>query len=555
MPVSSAPTFSPPAFNITLGAAGTVLVSAGPASAPSFQTVNLPANNANNGQTQFFIPQSTTGLNAQMARGVVEYGSVEFTGNYRNNNVINFGYNSTVAGIYEPTVDPFSQIFQFESNYEHSLDSGNATAGTTDTTLNDSGKAWPVNGFTGWTLYNVTRGDSERITSNTATSITTASIPGQVSGDAYQLFRCDSEEYVSISVYSGGTTRNLRPIQLSFDRSTSIDKIPTMTINAASAANPMVLTVSAGHRIVSTPYTTAAYVKLSGMPGSYGVTNGLMYPVTIINSTQFSVPVNSSGFGAYAGGGSAQIQPSMLGAQHFIGATNGFEVLLAAWGSTSDDRILWVRPGLLDLYTAHGTAQSPTIQLNTRVGVSSSAINFTSGSFVQTVATGRNGVWDISTRDTAGANQRVAMSIWRGAAGGGTTGALQVGLNAIGTAPTGLLSALNTDANGNAANPLFFGQMNASQSGDPIRISTSGAAKRFFLDASGNLVPLSNVTTAAADTNGFLYAPLVSATQTGVPANLTGDYASCAPFRFENNGGVYSIIAYINGGWRRATLV
>ncbi len=86
-----------------------------------------------------------------------------------------------------------------------------------------------------------------------------------------------------------------------------------------------------------------------------------------------------------------------------------------------------------------------------------------------------------------------------------------------------------------------------------LRMSVNGNSLLFF-DTTQNIV-IKQTSNAAADTNGFLYVPLLTGNQTGVPAKLTGDYANSAPIRLQNNSGVYSLKAYINGGWRSVAMV
>ena len=87
----------------------------------------------------------------------------------------------------------------------------------------------------------------------------------------------------------------------------------------------------------------------------------------------------------------------------------------------------------------------------------------------------------------------------------------------------------------------------------PLVIGTNFNAVAMF-DQVGNFVPRISAT-ATSDTDGFTYGRFVSGNQTGVPAHLTGLYANSVPFTFQNNSGVYSLKAYINGGWRSVALV
>jgi hypothetical protein len=93
-------------------------------------------------------------------------------------------------------------------------------------------------------------------------------------------------------------------------------------------------------------------------------------------------------------------------------------------------------------------------------------------------------------------------------------------------------------------------------SGSPnlVFMNSSSSSAMAFFDAGKNWCYANAATNNVADTNGFWYAPFVVGNQTGVPANTSGAYANSVPIRFQNNGGVYSLKAYINGGWRSVNL-
>lgn len=96
------------------------------------------------------------------------------------------------------------------------------------------------------------------------------------------------------------------------------------------------------------------------------------------------------------------------------------------------------------------------------------------------------------------------------------------------------------------------GGMNVGN-GVPLLGIAAGNNTGIVCDSSGNVITTFG-TRAAGGTNKFLYLPLLTGNQTGTPANLTGNYANGAPCLVQNNGGVYSFRAYINGGWRSVAL-
>jgi hypothetical protein len=70
----------------------------------------------------------------------------------------------------------------------------------------------------------------------------------------------------------------------------------TMLVTAATAANPMVITTSLNHG-----YSNGELVSMAGSTNAaYNFSN---QAVTVIDNTHFSVPINSTGFGAYTAGG------------------------------------------------------------------------------------------------------------------------------------------------------------------------------------------------------------------------------------------------------------
>lgn len=74
---------------------------------------------------------------------------------------------------------------------------------------------------------------------------------------------------------------------------------PSISITSATAASPIVFTVSGGHGFyVSTKNLPS--VTISGGTGNWAAVNGT-FTATIISSTTFSISTNGTGFGAVTG--------------------------------------------------------------------------------------------------------------------------------------------------------------------------------------------------------------------------------------------------------------
>lgn len=76
----------------------------------------------------------------------------------------------------------------------------------------------------------------------------------------------------------------------------------------------------------------------------------------------------------------------------------------------------------------------------------------------------------------------------------------------------------------------------------------AGGATGVYVDPNKNVVThLLGSTPAITDTNGFLYIPKVAGIPTGVPANLTGNYAQSLPERYDSTNNRDCIY---NSGWQ-----
>jgi hypothetical protein len=71
-------------------------------------------------------------------------------------------------------------------------------------------------------------------------------------------------------------------------------------ISAATSANPIVLTTSVAHT-----WSSGHQVRFEDMPGDFAALNGVLYEITVLSTTTFSVAVDGSGYGAYTPAGAS----------------------------------------------------------------------------------------------------------------------------------------------------------------------------------------------------------------------------------------------------------
>ena len=74
----------------------------------------------------------------------------------------------------------------------------------------------------------------------------------------------------------------------------------TATISAATSANPIHFTTTAAHG-----WDTGDTIDFAALPGDFGALNTGTYAITVIDSDEFTVAVDGSGFAAYTSGGTA----------------------------------------------------------------------------------------------------------------------------------------------------------------------------------------------------------------------------------------------------------
>jgi hypothetical protein len=510
-------------------------------------TVAIPTN-ANNGKKITFIPQAVTGVNAQNANWLVDTQSSPFTGNLFNDPVMAIGYNvDATAGIASTALDKFATGVFLEANYEFSTVTGAATAGTTTTVLSDSGKAFAVNQYVGWTLYNVTRALSQKITANTATTITSAAIAGQVSGDSYQILRDDMETYFQW-IQNSGLYRSIRPVFISFDRGSSaaqgvLGTNGAVTISAATATNPIVMTTSVNHGLATNDYVK--FAALAG--GTWNTLNTVQLAVTVTSATTFSIAVDGTGFGAYtASSGTETAEPKVTASFHMVSAANGLQFFLPSWNKTGTDQIGSWNAAQLVINAFPYKSSILQVQCPTGFGTS---IQMQYNAFAEClIGPTSASSFAITLYDAAGANGVSSINLYRTPNGGNAGGSLAVGNVADNGA---VIGAYNNGGNSNNVKGLVI-RGHASQAADLFEVQTSGSVVTSFIDQLFNVVTYGAQTApATTDTNGFLYISKVAGAPTGVPANLAGNYANALPMRYDTTN--HKLWVY-DAGWKGVVL-
>jgi hypothetical protein len=514
-------------------------------------TLGGGVNNANNGQDFELVPQSNTGLNAIAAKARFSYTAGTFTGNVYNDAVASIGYNvDSGAGISSTTFDTFAAGAFFESNYEYTAISGTATAATT-TTLTDSGKAWGVNQYAGYSIYitsGAASGQSKKITSNTATVLTFPAIAGLTGTPTYQILEDDMETYLQWS-QNEGTYRSFRPIFFSFDRGrakvqAALGTNGALTISSATAANPIVVTTSVNHGLKA---GTLSSVKLAGMAGgTWSTLNGYSFTVTVTGANTFTIGFNGTGLGVYTGSsGTATEDPAMAASWVEASTLSGFEIRRASWATSSFDDMAVFLPSRLNLTPERGTDYILALQAG--VGNSGQLIQYSNNVVASLFSPGTN-FFQFGLYDSGGANLTTCMYLYRTPNGGNAGGSISVG----GANDNGAVGTFSNTANSNNVKGIVI-RANAAQAANLLEFQQSnGTTVTAFLDQSSNFVPYGAQTApATTDTNGFQYIAKVAGAPTGVPANLAGNYANAVPMRYDTTNNKLWIY---NGAWRGVVL-
>jgi len=158
---------------------------------------------------------------------------------------------------------------------------------------------------------------------------------------------------------------------------------PTLTITAATAANPVVVTTSGNHNLV-----TGDSVLIYGTTGMLQI-SGIVYTITRLSATTFSINVNGSGFAAPATAGFAKkllypdlyipegtaitgittgvtttIQTALV--HSFVPGNEIFFVIPVEWGMRQlDSAVVAAATGIpQQAYVISTTAQSITVNVN-----------------------------------------------------------------------------------------------------------------------------------------------------------------------------------------------
>lgn len=218
--------------------------------------------------------------------------------------------------------------------------------------------------------------------------------------------------------------------------------------------------------------------------------------------------------------------------------------LASGWGIASRPSVY--TPDLFDndFLFAQGYSQNGFFVINIDEGAFNQQIKFGNGDITSQSTGIGTGIASFQCGNTSNTGNQVAIFTTYNNLGN----QFQFGLTNTGYAGTKFVNG-----------PAGYITWLMSRDAVPFVLGNANTA-RMIVDANANAggnvnIVLSPGANAAADTNGFTYLPLLTGNQTGVPSNVTGIYANSAPIRLQNNGGVYSLKAYINGGWRSVTLV
>jgi hypothetical protein len=126
------------------------------------------------------------------------------------------------------------------------------------------------------------------------------------------------------------------------------------SINGATNANPTVISTTAAHNL-----TTGDIVTIASVGGNTGA-NGTNLSVTVIDTTHFSIPVNTVGGGAYTSGGTF----TRTGVSLFIPNANvrpGRKIIVIDYSQSFGTRSLLIIP------TGGTVAGASTLTLNTNL--------------------------------------------------------------------------------------------------------------------------------------------------------------------------------------------
>jgi len=507
--------------------------------------------NANNGATISIFPQSTTGANALAENAIIDYGATAFTGNFYNDPVTCYGYNvNAQAGIADNTgIEKFAAGLFFEANFEPDTgQGGTCTAGTTTTLVTISGKTWETDRYINYTVYNVTRGLSQRATANTATTLTHAAIAGQTTGDVIQILRCDMETYLQWAMSAGAGYQSIRPLVFTFDRGRTQAQQAGLTVTAATNANPAVFTTSTNHGLAVDDYV--GFRSFSGGTWGTQLTWRSRRVASVPSATTFTVDnVNSTGFGAFSAG-TVYLMTNM-NSEILCGPQTGLTIRAATFnratqapsGQTWVDDVLAVfQVGGVQFYP--GGAINNSFTVNTGLG-GFSQITLTNNQVVTAnLVANAAATFSIQCFDSAGANVVRACGFFRNS---GAWGGICVGEN--GGINNALLCADGTLL------PTSTPMHRARQQATPTAAAhvfavyaNDNSTLQYFIDGVGNWVPRATAT-AVGNTNGYMYVSKVSGKPTGVPANLTGNYANAAPLVYDTTNKKLSVYDSTSAAW------
>jgi hypothetical protein len=537
---------------------------------PTLTDLGIPglasATNGGNGYDFSVSPQVSTGAYAVSENLRFSYQFSTPIGTSQPWGVGSFGINSKpFSGVATPATDPFGLAYFLERAYGETAEGESAMTGGSTTTIVKSAAGWAVNQWVGYYARNMTPGKFQRaeITSNDATTLNFAAMPvANANLDTFIIEKMIDEIYPAFWQYGqtadivGVYTRNrgIRPFMYTFNAggakySEPLTIVPSTGVTAGSTT---VVTTTTPHYL-----QVGSYVHFATMVGGgWTALNLRGFAVTAVGSNvQFTVSANSSGFTGFTSGRvfrAPEITSYMLG-----GRANGWQMVFPSMveGTVTDDLAVKFLPGRYEFWDANDAAQTSLV-FQTRAGSGRSTQNIFTFSGVQTAALTSNALstWGVRTYNSSGASERQALTIKRLAVGGGSN-------VTVSDAYTGLLDYLTLFAVDGTNTPSGTRLLRMAQRASPgfsehvIQVTNNDdSAIRFCLDGEMNLVTRVTAMTTTTAT-GFPYAPYLSGNHAGTtPTRTEPEYANSVPFFFQNNGGTYTLRAYINDGWRTVAL-
>lgn len=351
-------------------------------------------------------------------------------------------------------------------------------------------------------------------------------LPANVQGD---IFYSSATNTVTVLNKSAATTRYLANTGTSNNPAWAQVSLVNGVTGALAAANFPALTGECVTTAGSLNVTCLQFANLTGnisMAAAATVTSGGR-PLTI-----------SAGAGGSTSGAGGQL--TFNGGSSTSGAGGGlFFAGANGTGTNSAGGSVTINSG-----NGHGTQPAGSFNFSGGTGgATGDGGGFTMNAGNGGSSTGSGGGATLqggSAGGTAGAGGDISIA---GGDGGSSTG---------GGGGVTLAGGSSSDAatGGGAVTIAPGAGPSVATSGSVFFVDPNTSGNTFVIDQFDNLLLSCKGSTATTDTDGFAYLPAVAGVPTGVPAHLTGAYATTRPLRYDTSDN--RLYAY-NGGWQNLT--